>query len=391
MESSFKRVIASILTVLLLMGCSANSTLKQSDKNPGISESASKQEQTTAVQQPTEEKEWFNGAIGNAKIHAKLDVSGNEVSGVYYYDQYKINISLKGYIEENIKGLQTILLTEDTDKKGEIQALFRSKGYIQGFWSNGKDVFPMYLIKEGSNDTPPKQPDKVTMKFDGQWTGKNSGYFGGSEAVINALFDDLIYYGLSAFNGTHFGALDGFGIVNNGVAKTTFDDKTYDEKENVVFEFNIDNDTLSLNSNMYEYMCGMGVAFDSKYTKGKVDTPMPTAQEVGIVDTIEQDELFKKLVGSEYETFIQYTQGVDYSEVILDGKQVNAGQSMLTGLRGNCYYIVSESYIYAAIVTAGGSINYYTNDKNYANELPQLIAEWAKDIKELKVEYYYKE
>lgn len=348
-------------------------------------------QQTTAAEQPPAGKEWFAGVIGNAKVHAKIDVCGDEVSGVYYYDQYKSNINLTGYIEDSMKGMQTIRLTENTDKKGEIHALFRSRDYIQGFWSNGKDIFPMYLIRENSKVTPPKQPGKAAMKFDGHWTGKTSGYFNSSEADISALFDDLIYYGLSAYNGTHLGAMDGFGIVKNGIAETIFEDKTYDEKENIVFEFSVDNDTLNLDSNRYDYMCGMGVAFDSNYTKGNVDIPVPTAQQVGIVDTKEKDELFKKLVGSEYGEFIQCTQWVDYSEVLLDGKQVNAGPSILTGFIGYCYYVVSDEHIYAAKVSAGGGITYYTNDKNYAKKLPWPMTDWVEDKKDLKVEYNYKE
>jgi len=33
------------------------------------------------------------------------------------------------------------------------------------------------------------------------------------------LFDDLIFYNLSAFNGIHTGALSSFGIIENNVAK----------------------------------------------------------------------------------------------------------------------------------------------------------------------------
>jgi len=40
---------------------------------------------------------------------------------------------------------------------------------------------------------------KTAGGFEGSWTGKESGYFAGSQADIKVLFDDLIFYNLSAF------------------------------------------------------------------------------------------------------------------------------------------------------------------------------------------------
>jgi len=56
---------------------------------------------------------------------------------------------------------------------------------------------------------------------------------------------------------------------------------------------------------------------------------MPTALEVGIVETKEQDELFKKLVGDKYSDFIMYTSHVFYSELTWNGEKVKAGESYL--------------------------------------------------------------
>ena len=236
----------------------------------------------------------------------------------------------------------------------------------------------MYLIREGLNITPPKKPDAQISKFDGRWTGKNSGYFAGTRANIKVLFNDLIYYELEAYSGTHSGAIESFGIVNNGFAKTVFKDTTYDEKkENVLFEFKMEEDLLKLNSNMYEYMCGMGVLFDSEYVLGDIENAMPSALDVRIVETEEQDKLFKKLVGDKYSEFISYTTFVDYSEVIMDGEKVKAGNSYLRGAYGYCFYIISSKHIYAAIIGDKG-IYYYTNDKKYADKIPEPMVEWTE-------------
>jgi len=337
------------------------------------------------------DKNWFSGCIGNAKIHAKFDIKGNKASGVYYYDQYKTNIELQGYINDldEMKEFQTISLTEDTDKKGKIKGVFRTNDYFEGCWKSGDVIYPMYLIREGSDITPPKQPSVEIMKLDGNWTGINSGYFGGSQVNIKVLFYDLIYYELNAFNGLHTGMLESFGIVNNNVAKTVFKDTTYGEKkDNVLFEFKIENDSLKLNSNKYDYSCGMGVGFDSEFVKGKIKVAMPTALQLGIVETKGQDEVFKKLVGDKYSEFIAYTSYIQYSETILDGENVKVGYSQLRGAFGYCSYIISSKHIYAAII-GNEKIHYYTNDKNYANKIPEPMAKWAENIGEIV--YNYKE
>jgi len=128
-------------------------------------------------------------------------------------------------------------------------------------------------------------------------------------------------------------------------------------------------------------MCGMGALFYPDYVFGEIDVVMPDAIDVGIVKTEEQHELFKKLVGDKYNEFISYTSYVDYSEVIMDGEKVKAGNSMLRGAYGYCSYIISSKYIYAAIIGDDG-IYYYTNDKKYANKIPEPMAEWSK--KEIK-------
>ena len=404
-----KKVVITMLITLILAGCSTPNIHKEPDKStvePVLA--TDKQEQVIKTQEPiihtptqqpildtdppTIDKNWFAGTIGDAKIHAKIEISGDKVSGVYYYDQYKTNIKLEGYIDNfaEMKEFKTISLTEDTDKKGKIEGVFRTNDYIQGYWKSDNAIYPMYLVREGMDITPPKKPSAEINKFDGDWTGKNSGYFAASHARIKALFNDLIYYELEAHNGTHSGVLGSFGIVDNGSAKTIFKDATYDEKkENVFFEFKIEDDLLKLNSNMYDYMCGMGVMFDSEYVLGDIEIAMPTALEVGIVETEEQDKLFKNLVGNKYSDFISHTTFVDYAEVIMDGEKVKAGNSYLRGAYGYCFYIISSKHIYAAII-GDEEIYYYTNDKNYAEKIPEPMAEWANSRLD-KIIYHYKE
>ncbi|KNY29383.1 hypothetical protein [Pseudobacteroides cellulosolvens] len=407
-------IITLICSVLMFAGCSENSGSQQASQNPqntlatvGSIPTATieSQGQPTAdnkheasskrpavTKSPEAASEWYWGSVGNAKIHAKIDILGDKVTGVYYYDKYKTNIKLSGEVDNNIKDIKTLRLTEDTANKGEIQVLLRSEDYLQGCFITDKAVLPFYLIREGANIASPKLPGKAVKNYDGHWNGKGTSYFSGAGAEIKALFDDLIYYKIYANSGANSGELEGVAMVKGNSAITVFSDMTSqeDKKENVFYEFTYKNNLLHLKSNDYSYYCGFGVNFDSEYTKEKVKIKMPTAQEVGIVKTKEMDDVFKKLVGNKYETFINYTAYADYSDVELDGKKVSAGASILRGMSGYCFYVISDKHIYAAVID-DSSILYYTNDSNYAQKLPKPMADWAKDKSDLRIGYNFKE
>jgi hypothetical protein len=173
--------------------------------------------------------------------------------------------------------------------------------------------------------------------------------------------------------------LNSFAFIENNVAKTVYEnDINIGEKEDIVFEFSVENDLLHLNSNDYSFFCGMGVFFDSHYVKGEIEIKMPTALDVGIVDTKEQDELFKKLVGDRYDDFITYTSTVFYSKLIWNDKEVKAGEAYLRGYSGKCFYIISDEHIYAAI-NENKNVYYYTNDKNYADNIPEPMVDWVNE------------
>jgi hypothetical protein len=353
------------------------------ESDPSVSSDNTKD--IAPVQQPAEEIRYI-GAIGQAKIHASLTIDKDKVYGEYYYDKNKINIGIKGYVYDDQQEGRTLSLMEDSFQEGTINVIMRSEDYIQGFLSYGEKIYPMYLLREGSGLTPPKEPNERMNNMQGQWTGIASRYFTGSQININVLYDDLLYYELHAFDGAHNGDVEAFAIITNDKAKTIFHDTT-NSKDNVIFQFSFLGDNLNLESNQYDYNCGLGVEFDELYTKKNVIINIPSAIEVGIVETKEQDELFHQLVGDRYDNFINYTQFADYSDVIMDGNEVKAGESFLRGMSGYCYYIISEEHLYAAIII-NKSIEYYTNDPDYSDKLPEPMKQWARSI---KVNYHYVE
>jgi len=155
-----------------------------------------------------------------------------------------------------------------------------------------------------------------------------------------------------------------------------------------VFEFRIQNDLLLLNSNDYSFYCGMGVEFGSEYVKGGIDIKMPTALEVGIVETKEQDELFKKLVGDKYSDFIMYTSHVFYSELTWNGEKVKAGESYLRVIAAVAGTLYLKSIYMLLLLEMMASI-IIPMIKNYADRIPEPMAEWAS--RSDKIFYNYKE
>lgn len=331
---------------------------------------------------------WYAGMIGDVSIHARFDISEDRLTGTYYYDKYKTEIPLEGYIDDVIKGMLMMHLTEDTDEKGSIYALFRTEEYVQGFWRSGETLYPMYLIKEGADVEPPKPAAADMLAYKGLWYGSRS-YYSGGEAIFTPLFSDLVFYDLSAYNGGSSGWLESFGVLENGSFKTVFVDKTYEGNENVMFSFKLKDKILVLESNMYDYMCGMGVTFPAEYTRERMDVPIPSAQDAGIVDSEEMERIFREITGDDFENFISYTQFVQYEDITLDGRPAAAGTSYLRGIPGMCFYVVADNKIYAAF-NDFGTVRYYTNDKKYAKDLPEPIKEWVPDWN-AEIRYNYKE
>jgi hypothetical protein len=324
----------------------------------------------------------FIGSVGEAGIHMSLSYQDGNLTGSYYYDKYKTKININGFIDNIYLDYTSFRLWEDTDQEGQFIALFINQDLIMGCWKNETKVYPMYLIRSGAAINPPKAAGKDLMELEGEWYGKNANYFSGSELTIRALFEDLLYFDLNAFNGTATGSLDGFMFYKEGTAGVAFRDHIIwndPASEHVSFEIRKKDDELSLISNQYDYCCGLGVAFDHVYSREEGKHSMPSATEVGITANKEEEELFSQIVHYRDYAFIQNTQSVMYEDILLDGRAVRAGASMFRGAAGMCYYINGRELMYAAVYE-DGVIQYYTNDPKYSDHMPRPMAEWAESF-----------
>lgn len=217
------------------------------------------------------------------------------------------------------------------------------------------------------------QKDNNLDQWYGQWIGEKSTYYTSSELNIKPLSDNLVEFELTAFSGCHTGYYkDTVNIENEKAVHKT--------RDNIEFIFKLDErGRIQLQSNDYTYYCGYGVKFDSVYVKELKIKP-PTAIKVGIVDTNEQEKIFKTLTGDMYDTFI------DYAQYYFEEDNDYRGYRLRTfGLRGysNAAVVMlnnKKNYIIAAVDSSSG-VYYYTNDENYKKKPPEFIKEWLGDRK----------
>lgn len=331
------------------------------------------------------------GKIGDYPIHGTFDLE--KKIGTYSYDKYNIPIELSGSSEvvyaKNVVGDRLYIYYEDDKGETTLTILQRDEDYLQGIWHKGDVQYPFYLIREGSDRVPPVTTEKV-QGLQGTWTGEKKSYFAGANAEIEVLFDDLIWFNLEAYNGGASGSMTGLAIKDKQTNEIIFESIYDDPDEEVVFKFILKDGKLRLESNDYSYGCGAGVSFETDYIKGKIEIPLPSALDVGIVLTKEQQEIFKAIVGEKYKDFIDSTQSVMYEEVLFEDRVALGGESYLKGVSGCCYYIIADQYIYAALKE--DKLQYYTNDSRYKDCLPASMEDWAPEYEaENNINYHFKE
>lgn len=324
----------------------------------------------------------FVGAIGDSKIHMNLDYNDGVLAGSYYHDKDNLPATTFKIAElgRDQKDYVSLFLIENTDLQGMFLGIFKSSDYIVGLWqwdTNG-EMFPFYLIREGSEEKVPIKPTEKTKKFDGNWYGVNSSYHNRLNLKISVLFDDLLFYESINTDGSPYGVFRGLATCENGIAKGSCTElrEFTPSKEYVSLEMQTDtNNELILSSDDIS-LSGLDSTLDRRYTKEPIDVVFPTLLEVGIVDNKDQEERFLKILNYRDFMFIENTQYVEYKSITLDGQQVYAGEGYVKGERGNTFYINAGEYMYAAIYD-DDLIEYFTNNPNYANAMPDILNDWA--------------
>lgn len=347
-----------------------------------------------------EEKNEFVGIVNEKAVHMTLSWDGETIRGVYSYDKKQKDIDVLGMVEQRYKDYPVVTLQEKDKDNQSFQGIIVNQDLLEGYYKVGDKFYAMYLVRVNSNVTIPEKKSETQAEWKGYWYGKKMTYYTSSTIIVRPLFQDMIYYQISAKNGAAKGYVEGIAIQKDDVYQTNFlersqkDDwnvtednetKQEDTIDYVTFKLSITDDILNVTSNQYDYQCEKQVFYESTYTKSKPEIKVPTPLEAQIVQTKEQEEEFLNIVGEYYELFVGNTQYVLYERSTLDGKDAIAGKSYLIGEVGKCYYILMNETIYAAVFD-GNKIRYFTNDITYADRMPDCMKEWAEGF-QVQVQY----
>jgi hypothetical protein len=241
--------------------------------------------------------------------------------------------------------------------------------------------------KVQSNKTLIKQPANV---INSQWIGtwERDDQFDGAELTVTRMVKDSIEFTLTAQSGGHSGDMDGIAFVKHNVAHyQPVDDKAC--KATFIFK----GDSIILKANGCGAYAGIGVTFDGKYVKSTVLAKSKKLSESGsmrAVLTAGEDSVFKKLVGKDYQTFLscnQLTYDGDNLDTDLQAKVMSGAVRGLFTSMENIIMIDSARHVWAAVIEDSEKVNYYTNDKRYANKLPKTIDSWRQNFKDYPVIY----
>lgn len=243
---------------------------------------------------------------------------------------------------------------------------------------SNKDVYnPVEVVKpqaQSVEEVTDGQTKEKSMDWSGKWIGANSQFYFGSELIITQGTDSSFKFQLAANNGSHEGGHGGSAeILADGVAIHELKD-TSSYSDDVYFIFILDDEKgkINLRSNDYEFNCGMGTSFDREYVR-ELNIERPSAIDRDIVDTPEQEQIFKELTGEGYDHLIEVAQY--YSEDYPDFGDYRIRTYGVYGAK-NLAVVMLDNKNNNIIAVIDGT--YYSTDDKYKNKRPKFIEEWIK-------------
>jgi len=202
----------------------------------------------------------------------------------------------------------------------------------------------------------------------------------GSELEIKEVRNDSVIFSLSASNGGNMGEAEGAAIIRGNTALYM----DANESDTCVIKFTRYGDSLIvIDQKSGNCGAGMGVEYSGKYYNAKLkkgkSEPAETLYSIGLLHSVQQDAQFKKLVGEDYELFLNSTQLTSEGDD-LDGVKAKVYASGVKGLftfMENIVMINDKNDIWAAVID-DERIFYYTNRADYQNTLPKTIQKWKE-------------
>ncbi len=310
---------------------------------------------------------WSNGFLGGYYIYKnkKSKQKKFELSGDLHLNESFI---LEAYIEDNIV----------SKFHGSLSEL----STINGTWSNADSSQSMtYTLKEAPHN------DKVG--WSGAWYRNNT--YAPGILILGNVTDKTVDFAIEVFNNGHNGILEGTANINGGIA--TYNTSLYGNEELCDLVFQKHNNQITVNQKSSSWACGFGVRaqangkYDNHFAPEKA--ALAYGKENNIFTNQKSHDIFKEMVGDDYEAFAFNMQSIsiaDKNEADKFDAKVYKGNVIGLDNSNEAIIMKNDKNVFWAAVTIYDEANdslkikYHTNDKRMKNMMPHTIARWAEGL-----------
>lgn len=233
-----------------------------------------------------------------------------------------------------------------------------------------------------------------TVNWAGNWTRPFRHAKAGLK--ITKISAKKIRFSIDALAGANIGEISGTADVSGN--KALFDDRRQknSDKTGCVLLFTHKGAEIEIKqSDECSNYGGAGVVFIGDYKRGNPPLEPRNLFDADVFPNAKIDAEFRKLVGRDYQTFLDSFQMISEDE-----DADNLGAKVYSAcVRGICNYMAGiimydqKGRIWAAVMsenkkTEENELNYFTNDSAWSDKLPETINKWKNESRaEAKVVY----
>ncbi|MDR3562109.1 MAG: FMN-binding protein [Negativicutes bacterium] len=214
----------------------------------------------------------------------------------------------------------------------------------------------------------------------GTWNRANVDKWHRAMLIISNVTNTNFQFDLSAINGSHTGKIAGIASINNNQA-------VYVQDPGIKIVFIPNGDILTVEATVPSNYFGMGVDVGGDFQQGAVEEKKLTLKDRGVFKDEAQEEVFRNLVGKDYDKFI------DAFQLVGSGQDIdNWGAAVSTGAVRGLFTIkegiimtTSTGGIWAAVID-GNKVKYFSNRPN-GKALPRTVDKWRERFNDKEVIY----
>jgi len=227
----------------------------------------------------------------------------------------------------------------------------------------------------------------VSKSWIGKWQKLQEENQRNGELEISSISGDSIKFLLSASSGGNSGEIEGIAIVEGNIGKYSYSD----EFDDCIIDFYLYNDSLiEVSQKKGNCSAGLSVTYSGNYRNKKLVIKEKKFDliNLGIFKNETENNIFKKLVSNNYSLFVESTQVTSEDEDLdnLNARVYSSGVNGLYTFMENIIMIDESNNIWAAVIN-DDKVYYYTNSKEYIDEIPKTIDNWRERFKDYEIIY----